>query len=77
MAVLPHYREKLMINEITESKHWLIPKFYTVKETAVVLNVADRTVRRFLARGILRSSKATRKKLIPRTDIDSFFERTQ
>ena len=66
-----------MINEITESKHWLIPKFYTVKEAAVVLNVAEKTVRRFLLRGILHSSKATRKKLIPRTEIDSFFDRTQ
>ena len=66
-----------MINEITDAKQWLIPKFYTVKEAAVVLNVAEKTVRRFLIRGILHSSKATRKKLIPREDIQTFFERTR
>lgn len=58
-------------------EQWLAPRFYTVKETAVVLNVAEKTVRRFLERGILHSSKATRKKLIPRHEIESFFERTK
>jgi len=55
----------------------LTPAFYTVAEAAVVLNVSKKTVRRFLNRGLLRTSKATRKKLIPREDIETFYERTR
>jgi excisionase family DNA binding protein len=62
--------------ETQNNADWLSPKFYTVKEAAVVLRYSEKTIRRLLDRGILRSTKATRKKLIPREDIESFFERT-
>ena len=52
------------------------PAFYTVKEAAHALRLSDKSIRRLLDRGILRASKATRKKLIPRRDIETFFERT-
>jgi excisionase family DNA binding protein len=52
-------------------------EFFTVRDAAVYLNCSEKTVRRFLDRGLLRSSKATRKKLIPRRDLETFFERTQ
>jgi len=53
------------------------PALSTVAQAAVIWNVSEKTIRRFLARGILRSSTATRKKLIPRRDLETFFERTQ
>ncbi len=63
--------------KIQNEADWLSPKFYTVKQAAVVLNVAEKTIRRFLLRGLLESSTATRKKLIPRAQIETFFERTR
>lgn len=60
-----------------EAKTLLVrPEFFTVKEAAIYLNCSDKSVRRFLDRGLLRCSKATRKKLIPRRDLETFFERT-
>jgi excisionase family DNA binding protein len=52
------------------------PLFYTVKEAAKALNVSEKSVRRFLERGILKSSLALRKKLIPREQIKNFFKAT-
>jgi excisionase family DNA binding protein len=53
----------------------ILPKnkrLYSLKETAVELNLSEATVRRLLARGLLRSSKATRHIRIPREQIDNF-----
>ncbi len=48
-------------------------KFLTIEETAFVLNVSTRSVRRFIARKLLRSSKAlSRRVLIPSADVDAF-----
>ena len=55
----------------------LTPLVHTVAETAFLLNVSEKQIYRFLAAGILHSTKATRKKLIPRSEIESFFERTK
>jgi DNA binding domain, excisionase family len=55
----------------------LTPMFFTVAQAAAVLNLSEKTVRRLLERGILHSSKAIRKKLIPREDIETFFDRTR
>ena len=52
------------------------PAFFTVKEAARELNLSEKSIRRLLGRGLLRASKATRKILIPRCDIETFFERT-
>jgi len=48
------------------------PLMFTVKQAAAALNVSEKTIRRFLSRGILTSSNAVRKKLIPRTQIEDF-----
>jgi excisionase family DNA binding protein len=64
-----------MVNLGMPNEHFK-PAFYTTKEAALALNVSDKTVRRLLERGLLQSSKALRKKLIPRKDIDTFFDRT-
>ena len=52
-----------MNNGITESKHWLIPKFYTPQEAAVVLSLGEKIIRRLLLRAVLHLSKATRNKV--------------
>lgn len=53
-----------------------MPKFMTVKEAAVALNVSPKTVRRLIGRKLLRASLALRKVLIPTEDVESFIERT-
>jgi len=59
--------------------HLIRPEFFTVREAAIYLNCSDKTIRRFLDRSLLRciGSQITRKKLIPRRDVETFFERTQ
>ena len=49
---------------------------FSVKETADMLGVSEKTVRRLVARGLLRSSKALRHLLIPKKEIDRFLEDT-
>ena len=52
------------------------PLALTVEEAAVALNVSTKTIRRLLAREILTASKALRKKLIPRSQIEGFLKAT-
>jgi len=52
------------------------PLALTVEEAAVALNVSTKTIRRLLDRGILTASKALRKKLIPRSQIEGFLKAT-
>jgi excisionase family DNA binding protein len=49
---------------------------YTVQEAAQVLNVSTKTIRRLLARRLLTGSKALRKILIPRQQIEAFLKAT-
>ena len=63
-----------------EAKTVLIrPEFFTVREAAIYLNCSEKTIRRFIDRRLLRciGIEVTRKKLIPRRDLETFFERTQ
>ena len=53
------------------------PLFLTVSEVAYELRVSDKTVRRALSRGLFRASKAFRKLLIPREQVETFYERTK
>ena len=51
----------------------LLPKLqYTVKETAFLLSVSEKSVRRFLERGLLEASNALRTKRITRESIENF-----
>ena len=52
------------------------PLVYTVEEAAAVLKISTKSVRRLLARGFLTGSKALRKILIPRTQIEAFLKAT-
>jgi hypothetical protein len=55
----------------------LLPKLlYSIEETAYILSVSTKTVRRFLQRGLLKSSYAIRTKLITRESILTFIKTT-
>jgi len=49
---------------------------YSVKETAALLGLSEKTVRRLIDRGLLKASRALRHLLIPKKEIDRFLEAT-
>jgi excisionase family DNA binding protein len=49
---------------------------YSSKEAAAYLNVSERTIRNFIARKLLRKSKALSRTLIPGEDVETFFAKT-
>jgi excisionase family DNA binding protein len=49
---------------------------FSVKETAEILGVSEKTVRRLISRGLLRSSRALRHLLIPKKEIERFLDDT-
>jgi len=49
---------------------------FSVKETAAMLGLSEKTIRRLIARGLLRSSRALRHLLIPKKEIDRFLDQT-
>ncbi|MCC6235290.1 MAG: helix-turn-helix domain-containing protein [Verrucomicrobiales bacterium] len=49
---------------------------YSVRETAELLGVSEKTIRRLIYRKLLRASRALRHILIPRTEIDRFLKLT-
>ena len=52
------------------------PLVYTVEEAAAVLRISTKSVRRLLDRRLLTGSKALRKILIPRKQIEDFLKAT-
>ena len=50
---------------------------YSVQETARMLGVCDKSVRRLILRGLLRPSRALRHILIPRDEIERFLRETR
>jgi excisionase family DNA binding protein len=49
---------------------------FSVKETADILGLSEKTIRRLIARRLLRSSRALRHLLIPRKEIERFLDQT-
>jgi excisionase family DNA binding protein len=49
---------------------------FSVKETAAILGLSEKTIRRLVARRLLRSSRALRHLLIPRKEIERFLDQT-
>lgn len=45
---------------------------FTLRETAVLLGISERSVRRLISRGLLRPCRALRRLLIPRQEIERF-----
>ena len=54
----------------------LLKLLYTIAETAFLLGTSEKSIRRFLARGLLETSKATRHKAITRLSILAFLKAT-
>jgi len=54
----------------------LLKLLYTIAETAFLLSVSEKTVRRFLERSLLETSKAIRDKRITRDSILTFLKAT-
>ena len=50
---------------------------YSVQETACMLGVCDKSIRRLILRGLLRPSRALRHILIPKQEIDRFLRDTR
>jgi excisionase family DNA binding protein len=63
---------------IAKIEHNAVPPrlAFSVKETAGMLGVSEKTVHRLIARGLLRPSRALRHLLIPKTEIEKFLDRT-
>jgi excisionase family DNA binding protein len=49
---------------------------FSVRETAEMLGISEKTVRRLISRGLLRPSRALRHLLIPKKEIERFLEQT-
>ena len=49
---------------------------FSLRETADMLGVSEKSVRRLISRGLLRSSRALRHLLIPRKEIERFLNDT-
>ncbi len=49
---------------------------YTIPEAAVILRMSEKSVRRQIDRGNLRRCAVFGRVLIPRKDVETFFERT-
>ena len=62
----------------SEAKDLLIlPRLaFSVRETAEMLGVSEKTVRRLTSRGLLRPSRALRHLLIAKKEIERFLEQT-
>ena len=50
---------------------------YSIQETARMLGVCDKSIRRLILRGLIRPSRALRHLLIPKAELDRFLRDTQ
>ncbi len=50
---------------------------YSIQETARMLGVCDKSIRRLILRGLIRPSRALRHILIPKAELDRFLRDTQ
>jgi hypothetical protein len=67
----------LTVIKPNQRKNYELPKLlFTIKEAAYILSVSEKSVRRFLERGLLKTSKALRTKLITRESIENFVKAT-
>jgi excisionase family DNA binding protein len=57
-------------------EHFSCRLAFSVRETAEILGVSEKTVRRLVSRGLLRPSRALRHLLIPKKEIERFLKTT-
>jgi hypothetical protein len=68
--------DNMTLNQSSKPKQDLPKLLYPIKETAYILSVSEKSVRRFLERGLLKTSHALRTKLITRESIENFVKMT-
>jgi hypothetical protein len=68
--------DNLTLNQKEISKALLPKLLFTLKETAYILSVSEKSVRRFLERGLLKTNPSLRTKLITRESIEVFAKMT-
>jgi DNA-directed RNA polymerase specialized sigma24 family protein len=68
--------ENLTLTPKERINHELPKLLFTIKEAAYILSVSEKSIRRFLERGLLKSSHALRTKLITRESIEGFAKLT-
>jgi hypothetical protein len=66
IPALPMYDDKMPLPRL----------LYTIKETAYMLGVSEKSVRRFLQRGLLKTNPTTRTKIITAASIQAFAKMT-
>jgi len=64
--------ECVVINHMEKSIVGSAKVFYTVAEVAVQFGISTKSVYRLLERGLLKSSSALRRKMIPRASVETF-----
>ena len=65
------------LNNYTGQGEQRLPKLsFTLSETALVTGLSERTIRRLIARKLLRKSLATRRILVARNEIEKFLTTT-
>jgi len=80
LATLPHMAQDLSsfgppeIMAKPQSEN--VRMAFSVQETAILLGVSDKTVRRLISRKLLRPSRALRHHLIPKKEIERFLDET-
>ena len=68
--------EKLILTNNQRTNCELPKLLFTIKEAAYILSVSEKSIRRFLERGLLKTSHALRTKLITRESIENFVKAT-
>jgi hypothetical protein len=68
--------ENVILNQKEKEKNELPKLLYTIKDAAKILNVSEKSVRRFLERGLLKANPSLRVKLIYHQSIIEFAKMT-
>jgi len=67
----------VLVSEQCSEGQIKLPKLSaTLRETAAITGLSERTIRRLVARGLLKPSRATRKLIIPIVQIEQFLSET-
>ena len=70
------FDQSLLIGSTNHDSPAQLRLAFSVKETAQMLGVSEKTVRRLIDRGLLHASRALRHLLIPKKEIEKFLDET-
>src|SRR4051812_49418551 len=69
-------QETKLLEGYVSAGEYAARKFFSVKETAFLLKMSEKTVRRLIDRNVLKSSKGIRLKRIPKESIEAYEKAT-